>query len=356
MESVEVNRNFWKNKRVLITGHTGVKGSWLSIWLQNLGAYVIGYSLHPITKPNLFEIANVADNMVSVIGDVRDLEHLETTIKRNKPEIIIHMAAQALVRFSYLNPVETYSTNVMGTVNLLEAVRNSKDVRVVIVVTSDKCYQNKEWLWGYREIESMGGDDPYSSSKGCAELVTSAYRKSYFFKDEDVAISSVRAGNVICGGDWSKDRLVPDIIKAFVGNQPVIIRNPNAIRPWQHVLDPLSGYLCLGEHLWDKGSEFAGAFNFGPKNESMVPVSNMVDYMIRFWGGDASWEIDAGENPHEAFYLKLDCSKANNHLKWLPKLNIETAIKWTVEWYKSHLQDNNMRNLTEEEITRFERL
>ncbi len=352
-----MNKRFWQGKKVLITGHTGVKGSWLSIWLKSVGAHVIGYSLPPPTKPSLFQIANVADNMVSIIGDVRDLEHLKAVTKDNKPEIIIHMAAQALVRYSYINPVETYSTNIMGTVNLLEAVRKSKDVRVVIIVTSDKCYQNKEWFWSYRENEPMGGRDPYSSSKGCAELVTFAYRNSFFLKKEnDVSIATVRAGNVICGGDWAEDRLIPDIMKAFMGNRPVIIRYPDAIRPWQHVLEPLNGYLCLAEHLWEKGLEFAGAWNFGSNDKDIIPVSRIVEHMIDLWGDNACWKKDSGEHLHEANYLKLDCSKANNLLKWSPKLNIKTALKWIVEWYLGYQQNENIRNLTEAEITRYQNL
>ncbi len=357
LESVAVNKKFWKNKRVLITGHTGVKGSWLSIWLKGVGANVIGYSLNPPTKPSLFEVADVERNMVSTIGDIRDLEYLKTIVKDNKPEIIIHMAAQALVRYSYIHPVETYSTNVMGTVNLLEAVRTSKDVRVVIVVTSDKCYKNNEWLWGYRENEPMGGKDPYSSSKGCAELVTSAYRNSFFNKKEnDVSIASVRSGNVICGGDWAKDRLIPDIMNAFMESRPVVIRCPNATRPWQHVLEPLNGYLCLVEHIWEKGLGFVEAVNFGPDGGDIINVSEIVEHLVGLWGDGVSWKNDSGEDFHEANYLKLDCSKAKSLLKWTPKLNIETALKWIVEWYRCYQQNENMHDYTEAEIVRYQEL
>lgn len=354
------DRMFWKGKKVLITGHTGFKGGWLSLWLQRLGANVLGYALHPPTTPSLYEIAQVAEGMESIIGDIRDLEHLKTIIAENKPEIIIHMAAQPLVRHSYKNPLETYTTNVIGTVNVLETIRHSGCVHVAIIVTSDKCYQNNEWMWGYRENEPIGGYDPYSSSKGCAELVTAAYRNSYFpekdYERHGVAIASVRAGNVIGGGDWSEDRLIPDIMKTFMENRPVIIRNPKAIRPWQHVLEPLNGYLCLIEQLWERGSEFVGAWNFGPYDEDAKPVSWIVERMVSLWGEDSHWEIDKGEHPHEAYYLKLDCSKAKNLLGWSPRLNLSTTLDWIVEWYRSYQQNQNMRHLTETEISRYENM
>jgi len=354
-----MKKDFWEGKKVLITGHTGFKGSWLSIWLQMAGAYVIGYSLPPPTKPSLFEIAGVAKGMISVTGDIRDLEHLKAVIAKYQPEIILHMAAQSLVRYSYTNPVETYSINVMGTVNVLEAVRQLGNVRVVIIVTSDKCYKNNEWLWGYRENEPMGGHDPYSSSKGCAELVTSAYRDSYFsekdYKRHGIAVASVRAGNVIGGGDWAKDRLIPDIMKAFMENRPVIIRNPNAIRPWQYVLDPLNGYLRLAECLWENGPEFAGAWNFAP-NDEVKPVSWIVERLVGLWGNGACWKLDTGNHPHEANYLKLDCSKAKILLGWAPKLDLSTTLEWIIEWYRGYQQNKDMRHLTEAEIVRFEDL
>ena len=360
LEDLVMNKNFWRDKKVLITGHTGFKGSWLSIWLKRMGANVIGYSLPPPTTPSLYEIAQVAEGMESIIGDVRDLEYLKTIIVENKPEIVIHMAAQTLVRYSYNNPVETYDTNVMGTANLLEAVRQSGKVRVAIIVTSDKCYENKEWLWGYRENDPLGGIDPYSSSKGCAELITSAYRNSYFpekdFKHHGVAVASVRAGNVIGGGDWAQDRLIPDILKSFMKNRPVIIRNPNSIRPWQHVLEPLEGYLCLIEQLWERGPEFVGAWNFGPYYEDAKSVSWIVERMVNLWGESSHWEIDKGEHPHEAYYLKLDCSKAKNMLGWSPKLDLSTTLEWIVEWYQSYQQNRNMRHLTETEISRYENM
>ena len=355
-----MSAHFWKGKTVLVTGHTGFKGSWLSLWLQNKGASVVGYSLPPPTKPSLFELAHVAKGMTSIIGDIRDLEHLQSVIVDYKPEIIIHMAAQSLVRYSYKDPVETFSTNVMGTVSVLEAVRQAESVRVLVNVTSDKCYENKEWVWAYRENDPMGGHDPYSSSKGCAELVTSAYRNSFFSNDEyerhGVAIASSRAGNVIGGGDWSEDRLIPDIIRAFMENRPVVIRSPNAIRPWQHVLEPLSGYLILAEKLWVYGPEFAQGWNFGPNDDDAEPVSSIVEYLINLWGAGASWEPDSARNPHEANYLKLDCSKAKAVLGWSPKMILPTALEWTIEWYRGYSQNLNVRLLTEDQIVRYEKI
>lgn len=353
-----MNRAFWKDKQVLVTGHTGFKGSWLSLWLQKLGASVVGYALQPPTQPSLFQIANVADGMTSIVGDVRDLEHLRSVIAEHRPEIIFHLAAQPLVRYSYKDPIETYSTNVMGTVNMLEAVRQSESVRVVVSITSDKCYQNKEWLWGYRENERLGGHDPYSSSKGCAELAIAAYRNSYFppeaYEHHRVALASTRAGNVIGGGDWAKDRLIPDIMNAIMENRPVIIRSPNAIRPWQHVLEPLNGYLCLAEQLWAHGPKFAQAWNFGPNSEEAKTVSWIVEYLTSAWGEGARWKLDSAQHPHEDTYLKLDCSKARGLLGWTPKLRLSTALEWIVEWYRGHQRNKDMRSLTERQITRFE--
>lgn len=352
------NRAFWKHKKVLITGHTGFKGSWLSLWLQSLGANIVGYALRPPTQPSMFEIANVTAGLISTIGDVRDLEHLQSVIAEHRPEIIFHLAAQPLVRYSYENPVETYTTNIIGTVNMLEAVRHSKSVRVVVSITSDKCYENKEWFWGYRENERLGGHDPYSSSKGCAELIIAAYRNSYFpareYQHHRVAVASTRAGNVIGGGDWAKDRLIPDIMNAIMENRPVVIRSPNAIRPWQHVLEPLNGYLCLAEQLWTQGPKLAQAWNFGPNSEEAKTVSWIVEYLTNFWGEGARWELDATQHPHEDTYLKLDCSKAKSLLGWAPKLCLSTALEWIVEWYRDYQQGRDMRSLTEEQITRFE--
>lgn len=355
-----MNIAFWKDKNVLVTGHTGFKGSWLSIWLQKLGARVVGYAMAPPTKPSLFEIAQVADGMTSITGDVRDLEHLQAVVAEHCPEIIIHMAAQPLVRYSYENPIETYSTNVMGTVNMLESVRQSRSVRAVVSITSDKCYENKEWLWGYRENERLGGHDPYSSSKGCAELVIAAYRDSYFppkeYQQHRVAVASTRAGNVIGGGDWAKDRLIPDIMTAIMENRPVIIRSPNATRPWQHVLEPLNGYLCLAEHLWTHGPRFAQAWNFGPSSGDAKPVSWIVEYLTRLWGEGARWELDSADHPHENTYLKLDCSKARSLLRWAPKLRLPMTLEWIVEWYRGYQQNKDIRRLTEEQVARFENM
>ena len=358
LEGLVMSSAFWKHKKVLITGHSGFKGSWLSLWLQILGANVLGYALPPPTKPSLFEIAGVVDGMRSLIGDIRDLENLKAVITHHRPEIIIHMAAQPLVHFSYKNPAETYAVNVMGTVNVLEAVRQSKSVRVVVCITSDKCYENKEWPWGYRENEPMGGHDPYSSSKGCAELIIAAYRNSFFpaktYHRHGVAVASTRAGNVIGGGDWARDRLIPDIMNALLEKRPVLLRSPNAIRPWQYVLEPLSGYLCLAERLWTQGPEFAQSWNFGPKHEEVRPVLWIVEYLTRLWGGGSCWELDPAQHPHETHYLKLDCSKANSLLGWSSKLPLTTTLEWIVEWYRGYQQKENMRHLTETQIARYE--
>lgn len=355
-----MNRTFWKDKKVLVTGHTGFKGSWLSLWLQKLGAKVVGYALSPPTKPSLFEVAQVADGMTSIKGDVRHLEYLQAVIADHRPEIIIHLAAQPLVRCSYEDPVETYSTNVMGTVNVLEAVRQSESVRVVVSITSDKCYENKEWLWGYRENDPVGGYDPYSSSKGCAELIISAYRNSFFpteeYQHHKVAVASTRAGNVIGGGDWARDRLIPDFMTAIMEDRPAIIRSPSAVRPWMHVLEPLNGYLRLAEQLWAHGPKFAQAWNFGPNSEDTKTVLWLVEHLTRFWGEGARWKLDSVQHPHESRFLKLDCSKAQSLLGWSAKLRLSTALEWTVEWYQSYQQNKDMRALTEEQIIRFENI
>jgi CDP-glucose 4,6-dehydratase len=318
-----VKPSFWHEKVVLLTGHTGFKGSWLSLWLQSMGARVIGYALTPPTNPSLFVAASVAEGMTSIESDIRDFAALSTVFAKYQPEIVIHMAAQALVRYSYANPIETYSTNVMGTVHLLEAARLTNSVRAIVNVTSDKCYENHEWVWGYRENEPMGGYDPYSNSKGCAELVTAAYRSSYFnpskFPEHSVALASARAGNVIGGGDWAKDRLIPDIMRAITQDKPVNIRNPHAIRPWQHVLEPLSGYLLLAQKLYEEGEAFCEGWNFGPDDEDAKPVSWIVDFLTKAWGENASWKLDDVDHPHEAHYLKLDCSKVKARLDWHPR-------------------------------------
>ena len=352
-----MNATFWRGKRVLMTGHTGFKGSWLSLWLQSMGAQVVGYALAPPTTPSLFDVAEVGKAMASIIGDIRDLEKLRAVFTEHKPEIVIHMAAQPLVRYSYIEPVETYSTNVMGTVNLLEAVRSTPSVKAVVNITSDKCYENREWVWGYRETEAMGGYDPYSSSKGCAELVASAYRNSYFHPDKyqqhGVAIASARAGNVIGGGDWAGDRLIPDILRAIMQGTPVNIRSPHAIRPWQHVLEPLAGYLQLAQKLYIDGTAFAEGWNFGPNDEDAKPVQWIVENLTAAWGEGASWKLDGGVHPHEAHYLKLDCSKAKIQLGWQPKWHLDTTLDAIVEWHRAHRDGKDMRTLSLRQIQHY---
>lgn len=349
---------FWQGKRIFLTGHTGFKGSWLSLWLQNLGAAVTGYALKPPTHPNLFETAKVGEGMKSILADVCDLDALKTAMREAKPEIVIHMAAQALVRYSYEYPVETYATNVMGTVNLLEAARQTPGVRAVVVVTSDKCYENREWPWGYRENEPMGGHDIYSNSKGCAELVTSAYRASFFnpqaYGKHGVAVASARAGNVIGGGDWAKDRLVPDVLSAFEAGRPVEIRNPHAVRPWQHVLEPLRGYLGLAEKLCQEGVAFAEGWNFGPNEEDARPVEWIVNEMANRWGKEATWKKHAGEHPHEASYLKLDISKARSRLNWYPVLRLPEALNLVVDWTKQRIEGKDVKKTTLEQIQQYQ--
>ena len=332
--NAKVEHNFWAGKRVFITGHTGFKGSWLSLWLQNMGAIVKGYALEPNTTPNLFTEAQVVEKMSSEVGDITNLQQITESMVHFNPEVLFHMAAQPLVRFSYVDPVKTFSTNVMGTVNVLEAARKCSNLKVIVSVTTDKCYENKEWVWGYRVDEPMGGDDPYSSSKGCSELVINAYRKSFFNGNGSPYLASVRAGNVIGGGDWSEDRLIPDIIRALEKGEAVKIRNPNAVRPWQHVLEPLSGYLILAQNLHRYGMKFAEAWNFGPKEEGCKPVDWVLEKMLANWGDGAMWQTDIINHPHEANYLKLDCSKAAKYLNWEPKWNLEITLEKTVQWYK----------------------
>ena len=344
------NATFWSRKRVFLTGHTGFKGSWLSLWLQSLGAEVHGMALDPPTTPNLFTVAQVASGMAShTIGDIRDLNTMQKAMQVAQPDIVIHMAAQPLVRLSYAEPVETYATNVMGTVHLLESARHTSRVKAIVVVTTDKCYENKEWGWGYRENEPMGGHDPYSSSKGCAELVASAYRKSYL-QSHGIAVASARAGNVIGGGDWATDRLVPDILRAFEQNQPVTIRNPHAIRPWQHVLEPLSGYLTLAELLHTQGQDFAEGWNFGPNDDDARPVRWIVEHMANNWGKGASWQQDGDIHPHEANYLKLDISKAKAHLGWQPRWPLATALELITTWHHAYLANDNMKKICMDQI------
>jgi CDP-glucose 4,6-dehydratase len=358
VESLEISKgkvdaNFWKGKKVYLTGHTGFKGAWISLWLQKMGAIVKGYSLDVSTTPALFSQANVAEEMESEIGDIRNLEQLTKSMVHFSPDILIHMAAQPLVRLSYQEPVDTYTTNVIGTVNVLEAARKCPNLKSIVSVTTDKCYENKEWEWGYRENEPMGGHDPYSSSKGCAELVTSAYRRSFFSSEGSASIASARAGNVIGGGDWAEDRLIPDILRAFEKSEPVVIRNPLSTRPWQHVLEPLSGYLILAQELFINGDDFAEGWNFGPKDEDCKSVSWILDEMVSHWGNNASWNLDKNNNPHEAGFLKLDCSKASNRLKWNPKWNLQSTLKSIVDWHQLYINGGDIKKQCLKEINTY---
>lgn len=352
---------FWEGKRVFITGHTGFKGSWLTLWLHKLGAEVAGYALHPPTEPNLYELCRINELVNSTIADVRDGDLLSKALCAAKPEIVIHMAAQPLVRDSYKNPVETYAINVMGTVNLLEAVRQCQSVKAVINVTTDKCYENREWVWGYRENEPLGGYDPYSSSKACSELVTSAYRSSFFSKHPSIesanlpAVASARAGNVIGGGDWATDRLIPDCVRALLKGEKIVIRNPEAIRPWQHVLEPLSGYLVLARKLCEEGCRFAGGWNFGPSEDDARPVEWIVRKMCAGWGSGAAYEIDKGEHPHEARCLKLDCSKARAELGWQPRWNLGKALDSIIDWTLRYRAGEDMREVSLRHIAEYQK-
>jgi CDP-glucose 4,6-dehydratase len=357
LRQVTINREFWKGKRVFISGHTGFKGSWLCLWLHKLGAEVTGYALDPPTEPSLFELCHIKELVRSIIADVRDGSALTKAMVSARPDIVIHMAAQPLVRDSYKIPLETYAINVMGTVNVFEAVRNCKTIKAVINVTTDKCYENKEWVWGYRENESLGGYDPYANSKACSELVTSAYRSSYFnpaeYQNHGVAVASARAGNVIGGGDWATDRLIPDCIRAILKVEQIAIRNPHAVRPWQHVLEPLSGYLMLAQKLYEDGALFSEAWNFGPDDSDAKPVEWLVKNFCAKWGKEASYRIDAGEHPHEAHYLKLDCSKAKTKLGWHPKWNLEKAIESIIEWTRAYKDTKNVQKICFEQIEEY---
>jgi CDP-glucose 4,6-dehydratase len=349
--------SFWRGKRVFLTGHTGFKGAWLSLWLQHLGAEVVGYALDPPTTPSLFERASVAAGMRSEIADVRDLGRLAAAVAANRPDVVFHLAAQALVRPSYRDPVGTFSTNVLGTVHLLEAVRLAGGVRAVVVVTSDKCYEHSACDGGCREDDPMGGHDPYSSSKGCAELVTAAYRRAFFSEGSlpplDVAVASARAGNVIGGGDWADERLVPDCLRAVEAGRVIHIRRPDAVRPWQFVLEPLSGYLGLAERLWTDGRAVAEGWNFGPDPGEARPVSWVADRLVELWGGGAAWTRQGGPHPHEAGLLRLDCSKARTRLGWMPRTDIDLALRWTVEWHRAVAAGRDARAVTLEQIDAF---
>ena len=349
--------NIYHGKRILITGHTGFKGGWLSLWLQNLGADVLGYSLPPPTTPNLFTVAGVQDKINSIIADIRDKEALFKAFNRHKPEIVFHLAAQSLVRPSYSDPVETYETNVMGTVNVLEACRLNPSVHAMVNVTSDKCYENIGKKEGYVENDKMGGSDPYSASKGCSELIAQSYLQSFFNPDNyathGVAMASARAGNVIGGGDWGVDRLIPDCIKAFNEKKKIMIRYPNATRPWQHVLEPLYGYLLLAQHLYEGGGHYTGGWNFGSDDENSKQVHWIVDKMVELWGENSSWTTHEGPHLKEANTLTLDCSKAKKQLHWESKYNLETALKNTIDWYKAFRDKKNMMEYTLEQINAY---
>jgi CDP-glucose 4,6-dehydratase len=347
-----IDSDFWRGKRVFLTGHTGFKGSWLSLWLRSLGAEIHGLALSPPTTPNLFEEARVQDLMSSTTGDIRSFDTVLDCMSRCSPAVVLHLAAQPLVRRSYADPLETYATNVMGTVHVLEAARRIGTVRAVVIVTTDKCYENREWIWGYREDEPMGGHDPYSNSKACAELVTSAYRRS-FFNQASIAVASARAGNVIGGGDWATDRLVPDILRAFAAGQPVLVRNPQAIRPWQHVLEPLSGYLVLAQRLYSDGDAVSEAWNFGPSEEDARPVQWIVEHMARQWGGNPTWQGDTKSSPHEANFLKLDISKVRSRLGWHPRWSLETALQQVTSWHQAWLSREDARDLCLRQIGLF---
>jgi CDP-glucose 4,6-dehydratase len=350
VENVVIKPSFWRDRRVFLTGHTGFKGAWMALVLKSMGAKVSGFSLPPEDDRGIFVAANVADDIHHLLGDIRDYDSLRTSIGEAEPSVVIHMAAQALVRRSYAAPIETYSTNVMGTVHLLEAVRQQPTIKAVVVVTSDKVYENLNWSWGYREVDHLGGYDPYSNSKACTELVADSYRRSFFRGDGAAVVATGRAGNVIGGGDWAQDRLVPDAIRAFSQGSPLFIRHPSAVRPWQHVLDPVLAYLLLAERLVKEGDRFAQSWNFGPSAASEVPVENIVRRLVRAWGEGASWTRDVGEHPHEAAYLKLDCSKAIQQLGWGAILCLERAVSLTIEWYKAQQRGADMKAVSLDHI------
>ena len=349
---------FWKNRRVFITGHTGFKGGWLCLWLERLGAKVTGFSLEPPTQPNLFEQAHVADSVHTIFADIRDFSRLKAAIDDCQPSVVLHMAAQSVVRRGYDDPIETYSTNVMGTVHVMEALRQLKRPCVMVNVTSDKCYTNREWVWGYREDEPMGGRDPYSNSKGCAELVTTAYRESFFpagsIEEHGVALGSARAGNAIGGGDWTSNQLIPDAMRAFLAGQPCLIRNPASIRPWQFVLEPLHGYLVLAERLSKEPKLFASGWNFGPVDTDAQPVEAIMRELVRLWGRNAAWTLDSTSHPREANFLKLDISKSRASLPWRPVLPLKEALNWIVNWYQAFEGGADMRAVTLKQIMEFE--
>jgi len=360
LEKLGMNKEFWEGKTVLITGHTGFKGSWLSLWLQKLNVNLIGISKSIPTNPSMYELSKVENGMKSIIGDIRDYDTILNTINENKPDIVIHMAAQSILRESYNNPIETYDTNIMGTVNILEAIRNCRKSCIVLIITSDKCYENILSNKNHKENDPMGGFDPYSSSKGCAELVTSCYRNSFFnpdkFDSHKISIASVRAGNVIGGGDWAKDRLIPDIIKGIINEKEIKIRNPDSIRPWQFVLDPLYGYITLIEKLEMNNKEFSEGWNFGPKDEDMKSVKWILSKLEKLWPNKIKLKFENENEPHEEKILKLNCEKAKNKLGWEQKLNLESSLEWTLDWYKAFVNKKDLRKISEEQIENYTRL
>jgi len=350
----------WRGRRVFLTGHTGFKGGWLSLWLGSRGAQIRGYALEPLTEPNLFTAASIGGNLDDVRGDTRDYPKLESAMTAFAPEVVFHLAAQPLVRRSYADPLVTYATNIMGTAHVMEAIRKTPSVRAVVCITSDKCYQNQEWVWPYREMDPLGGYDPYSASKACAELVVAASRSSYFpehrLNEHHVLVATARAGNVIGGGDWSEDRLIPDLVRGFQAKRPMLIRQPNAIRPWQHVLEPLHGYMLLAEKLLAGSADSASSFNFGPGDEEPWPVKRIADKLATLWGDGAAWKVDSVPEMHEAHLLRLDSSKARAELGWRPRLGIDRALEWTLDWYRSWQQGADMKQVTLTQITSFEKV
>lgn len=358
VESVAVNPEFWRKRKVFLTGHTGFKGSWLALWLQSMGAEVAGYALAPPSEPNFYDLAGVQRGMDSVTGDILDLEQLRGVVREHRPEVVFHMAAQSLVRRSYDEPVGTYATNVQGTAHVLEAARHVPSVRSVVIVTTDKCYENSNDQRAYRETDRLGGVDPYSSSKAAAELVTAAYRNSFFGSgrgEVKAGVASARAGNVIGGGDWGADRLIPDVMRATLEGRELLIRNPQVTRPWQHVLDPLCGYLMLAEKLYNFPERFSESWNFGPDESATYSVSTVLALLRELWGPSLSWRIDDRAHPYEAQCLRLDCTKAKRELGWEPRWNLDSALEATVRWYKAHQSHQDVRAVAQEQIRSYEK-
>ena len=353
-------KHAWHGVRVFLTGHTGFKGGWLAIWLASKGAIVRGYALDPSTAPNMFDSARVADVVEDMRGDIRDRQALDRAMREFAPDVVFHLAAQPLVRLSYADPIATYATNVLGTVHVLESARSVSSLRAILVITSDKCYENQEWHWGYRESDRLGGYDPYSNSKACAELVCAAYRSSFFSSSNsqhpDALLATARSGNVIGGGDWSMDRLIPDLVRGFLQSQPVLIRRPHSVRPWQHVLEPLAGYITLAERLLAGEQAFAAPWNFGPFDDDAWPVERIAETMAIRWGNGASWVVDRAPSVHEAGYLKLDASKARALLDWTPRLRLQTALEWVVDWYQAWNAGADMQAFTRNQIAAYESL